>query len=110
MHTFKLNLSAKSYVHSYKCSFITGVDDYESGSFSITILAGEIRASYNILIINNNIFEASESFSLSISSSSLPSKALIEPDCMLVVTIVDDNGELHTSFLVIAHTYQLLYN
>ena len=81
------------------------MDDYESGPFSIAVIAGEIRVSYNISIINNNIFEASESFTLSINSSSLPSKVLIEPDCMLVVTIVDDDGKLHKLVLSIYQSF-----
>ena len=75
--------------------YITMVgDDYETGPFNVTIPAGEISVSFNVSLINDNVFEANESFILTIDSSSLPSGVLVQPDCMTVVTIVDDDGEL----------------
>ena len=85
----------------YNCPYyvtlcvITGGDDYEPGPFSVIIPAGEISVTFNISIIDDNIFEANESFTLTIDSSSLPSRVLVQPDCVLMVTIVDDDGELH---------------
>ena len=83
------------YVRMYVCMYITTVgDDYETGPFNVTIPAGEISVSFNVSLINDNVFEANESFILTIDSSSLPSGVLVQPDCMTVVTIVDDDGEL----------------
>ena len=62
---------------------ITGDDDYKPGTFNITIPAGEIQVPFNISIIDNNALEANESFSLTIDSSSLPSRVLLQQDCML---------------------------
>ena len=71
-------------------------EDYESGPFNVTIPAGEIRVPFNISIIDDNIFEANESFSLSINSSFPPCQELLTSDCNLTVTIVivDNDGEL----------------
>ena len=55
--------------------------------------AGEINVPFNISIIDDNTLEANESFSLTIDSSYLPSGVLLQPDCMLTVTIVDDDND-----------------
>ena len=68
-------------------------NDYESGPFNITIPAGETRATFSIPIINNNIFEDNETFTLTIDPSSLPSRVHQQMNCLLVVTIVDDDSE-----------------
>ena len=70
-----------------------GGDDYELGSFGVTIPAGETSVSFNISIIDDNIFEGNESFSLTIDSSSLPSRVLLQESCVVVITIVNDDGE-----------------
>ena len=84
-----------------------GDDDYESETFNITIPAGEINVPFNISIIDDNTLEANESFSLTIDSSSLPSRVLLQPDCMLTVTIVDDDD---SEFYCRIHTYSKSYN
>ena len=57
------------------------------------IPAGEISITVNISIHADNIFEANESFILTIDSSTVPGRVIVQPDCMTVVTIVDDDGE-----------------
>ena len=73
-----------------------GGEDYVPGSFNVTIAAGDIRSVVlDIAIIDDDIFERNESFSLNIDSSSLPSRVLVPPDCISVITIEDDDdGEL----------------
>ena len=72
---------------------ITGGADYESGPFSVTIRAGQIIASFSIPIIDDNIFEANKSFNLTIDQSSLSCGVLLQSvDCVVTVTIVDDDG------------------
>ena len=74
---------------------ITEGDDYEFETFNITIPAGDTSASFNISIIDDDIFEINESFSVTIESSSLPHRLLVQSeDCMVIVTIFDDDGEL----------------
>ena len=82
------------YVH-----ITAGGNDYEPDTaFSIEIPSGEISVPFSISIFGDAIlfdepeFEGNESFNLIIDSSSLPS-GLISP-CMLLITIVDDDGGL----------------
>ena len=70
--------------------------DYKSGPFNVTILPGNNSASYNISITDDNIFETNETFNLTINASSLLSRVVLQPNCMIVCTIIDNNdGELH---------------
>ena len=77
---------------------MTGGDDYEPGPFNVTIPAGDISVPFNIPIIDDNIFEANETFSLSIDSFSLSKRVLVQSDCILMITIVDNDGELLRTF------------
>ena len=79
----------------------TGGEDYDPGPFNVTIAAGDIRSvTLDIEIIDDDIFERNESFSLNIDSSSLPSRVLVPPDCISVVTIEDDDdGELLCAYV-----------
>ena len=58
------------------------------------IPAGEISITVNVSIHADNVFEENESFILIVDPSTLPSRVLVQPHCMTVVTIVDDDGEL----------------
>ena len=79
-------------------------EHYESGPFNVTIPAGEISVPFNISIIDNNIFEANESFSLSISSSFPPCQELLPSECNVTVTIVDNDGELlHYEYIMLVY-------
>ena len=70
-------------------------NDYKNETFNITIPAGDTCASFNISIIVDDISEANESFSVTINSSSLPHRFLVPAeDCMMMITIVDDDGQL----------------
>ena len=62
--------------------------------FNVAIPAGDTSIKFNISIIDDNLFERDESFFVTVDSSTLPSRILVQPDCMAVVTIVDDDGEL----------------
>ena len=77
----------------YVCITI-GDNDYEpNAAFIVEIPSREISVPFSISILDDDgLFEGNESFSLTIDSSSLPSG--LSPDCMLVVTIVDDDGEI----------------
>ena len=76
--------------------------DYESGPFNVTIPAGEISVVFNISIIDDNIFERNESFSLSINSSFPICETLSPSDCVITVTILDNDGELlHYEYIML---------
>jgi len=81
-------------MHTYIYT-IAGGNDFESGPFNVTIPAGQLSIPFNISIINNdNLFEGNRSFTLTIDSSYLPSGVYLQPNCMLIATIVDDDCEL----------------
>ena len=85
------------YIHMYKRTcIITEDEDYEYETLNVTIPAGNIGASFNISIFDDDIFEANESFNVTIDSFSLPHRFLVQSvDCMVMVTIIDnDGGEL----------------
>ena len=64
------------------------------GPFTVTIPAAEMgSASLSIEIINDGILEVDESFSLTISPSSLPSNVVAGGLDQVVITIEDDSGK-----------------
>ena len=71
----------------------------------VDIYGGTSSGSSSLAIINDNVFEANESFILTVESSSLGSRVLVQPDCMTVVTIVDDDREL-LYYIVTMHIYR----
>ena len=79
------------YVYTY-----VGSIDYVSGPYFAEFHNGGMSGlPVDISIIDDNIFETDEIFSLTINSSSLPSRVLVKPDCILTITITDnDDGEL----------------
>ena len=75
-----------------------------SGPYTVTILAGQTSASFNLRINNdNNTFEGNETFSLTIRTSSLPDRVMTLPMCRLDATIVDNDCEL-----IVQLCYELL--
>jgi len=65
--------------------------DYDSGPYSVTFTAGQTSASFDIPINDDNIFEASELFNLTIDPSSLPSTVTLSSSATLTATILDDD-------------------
>ena len=79
------------------CTYVRiaiGDNDYEpNAAFIVEIPSREISVPFSISILDDDgLFEGNESISLTIDSSSLPSG--LSSDCMLVIAIVDDDGEL----------------
>ena len=64
---------------------------------------------FNISITDNEIFEANESFYLAFNSSSLPSRVLSQPDCVLMITIVDNDGEIEHTYVKVQITYRSMH-
>lgn len=78
------------YLHNLYILY-TGGDDYVSGPFNVTIPAESINVSFNIPIINNDIYEDNKRFAVTIDPYTLPSRIHLQHNCMLTVTIVDDD-------------------
>ena len=65
----------------------------DTGSYSVTISAGETSASLNISIIDDDTLEENESFVLNINPSSLHNRVVLGNPSQTTVTIVDDDGK-----------------
>ena len=66
--------------------------DYDSGPYTVTFPAGQTRASFDVSINDDDIFESNEDFTLIILRNSLPNDVI--HDGPATVTIMDDDGEL----------------
>ena len=72
-----------------------------SGPFTVTIPPAEMgRASLSIEIFRDDILENTESFSLTINPSSLPSNVVAGDRDQVVITIEDDSGKLISIMLL----------
>ena len=65
--------------------------DYTSGPYTITFLAGQTTATFDIPINDDNIYEGNENFILSIDNTSLPTGVTRGSPGEATVTIVDDD-------------------
>ena len=71
----------------------TGGVDYHLGSYHITFPSGSTLAVFNISIINDNIVEKKENFTLSINESSLPFGVMIGKHNQAKVIIKDNDSK-----------------
>ena len=83
--------------HSHPLNSLTGGSDYVGRSFSVTFPAGVNVMSFNLPIIDDNIPELAESFTLTLEIP--PASAAMgvikgSPDTA-TVNIMDDEGYLH---------------
>lgn len=67
-------------------------NDYSPGPYNITFSSEDVRVSFNISIVDDDILEPSEEFVLSIDSSSLPDGVTVGAQSNATVIIVDNNG------------------
>ena len=76
------------------CVRLTAGDDYTgSGPFYITFPAGDDHVMFIISITNDDVVEDTETFTLSINPSSLPSGVTVDDPSQATVTIIDDDSE-----------------
>ena len=68
-------------------------EDYNSGTFTVQFKAETTRTSFSVSIKEDNKFEGNENFTLSINSSSLPSRVAVTNPGQATVTIVDDESK-----------------
>jgi len=72
---------------------ITGNVDYDSGPYTVMFTAGWTSALCNIPIIDDNLFETNESFTLTIIQASLPNRVTRGGRSQAIVVISDNDGE-----------------
>ena len=67
-------------------------DDYDSGPYNVTFIAGTTSVSFDVPIIDDDIVESRETFNLAVTSSSLPNNVYRGVPNVTTVTILDDEG------------------
>jgi len=67
--------------------------DYNSGLYTIIIPAGQTFVPFNVSINDDNVFEGTEDFDLTIDPSSLPDGVTGGDPGSATVTIVDNEGK-----------------
>ena len=67
--------------------------DYDSGPYTVTFTAGQTSVPFDVAIIDNNILEANEDFTLTIIQSSLPDGVTRGNPFRATVTILDNDRE-----------------
>ena len=72
--------------------YINVEDDYRSGPYIVTILAGHTQGLQDITITNDDIVEKTEIFSLTINVTSLPEGIFSGDPSSAVVHILDRDG------------------
>ena len=65
--------------------------DYTSGPYTVTFLAGQTTATFDVPINDDNILEGNENFIFTINASSLPSDVSVGDPDQAIVTIVDSD-------------------
>ena len=82
---------AASHIYTY-ILHVTGEIDYVSGPYSVTFPANHTRAPLDVPIIDDNLSEGIEMFTLTINSSSLPRHVNVGNLPRATVIIVDNDG------------------
>ena len=67
--------------------------DYTPGPYTVTFTAGIIQASFNVTLIDDNMFENNENFVLAVHPSSLPSNVTVGDPGQVTVIILDNDGK-----------------
>ena len=72
-------------------NIVTGNTDYDRRPFSLTFSASVNSIPVVVGLINDNMFEGNENFTLTIDSSKLPNFVMVDQPSEVVVVISDDN-------------------
>ena len=67
--------------------------DYDSGPYTVTIPAGQTSVSFDVAIIDDNMLETTEDFTLTIIQSSLPTGVTRDNPFRATVTLQDNDRE-----------------
>ena len=86
-------------------NLIVDGEDYRGDSIVVSIAIEEISKSFTINIINDDVSECNEKFSLMLSIPTLPCGVVIGRNDTIEVTIRDDDGRRSVSDYVVLFTY-----
>ena len=79
-------------MHTYNIIYNTYVgSDYTGGPYNVIFLARRTRAMLTISVINDNILEVNESFSLAVDPAVLPSN--VASTDQTTITIIDNDSK-----------------
>ena len=75
--------------------FSAGGVDYISGPYDVTFPAGETNATFDVTIVNNNLLERNENFTLTINVNSLriPRNVTTDAIAQTTVIIIDNDSK-----------------
>ena len=79
--------------HVNNNNLIGGGVDYNSGPYDVIFPAKETSVTFDIPIINDNIVEGSEFFTLTVTQMSLPNRVICGHPCMATITVADTSGK-----------------
>ena len=65
--------------------------DFNPGPFNVTFPAEMTTASFDVPITDDSMFEGNETFTVTIVPSTLPSRVVQGADCVVTVTIDDED-------------------
>lgn len=74
-------------------NFAEGDEDYASGPYNVTFIAGDMIAAFDVPVNNDHVFEGNENFTLFIDRSSLFINVTVIDPMEATVTIIDDDSE-----------------
>ena len=91
-----------TFTNSSNSFFSQGGDDFVSQQYQLTFPDGQTRAEFTVVITDDNLIEAMESFQLLLSiSEDLISKGVqVGPNSAATVTIRDNDGELYCTIYI----------
>ena len=67
--------------------------DFTSGVYAVLFPAGVTRVTFNVTIIDDNILEHDETFTLAIDLSTLPNRIIIGGSTHTRITILNDDSK-----------------
>ena len=73
--------------------YVGGGVDYNSGPYTVQFNVGVTRVSFSVSVNHDDIYEATETFSVNINSSSLAKSVTIGNHSQSTVTILESDGE-----------------
>ena len=78
---------------NYLFIIVIGNADFNPGPFSVSFPAQMTTSSFSVPITDDSMFEGNETFTVTIVPSTLPSRVVPGADCVVTVTIDDDDSK-----------------
>ena len=93
MNQLLVSITKPLNTYDYRSNHIIGGIGYYSGPYNVIFSAGETSALLDISVYNNNVFEDTTNFMLTISKFSLPDRINRGKPGNARINIVDDDGK-----------------